>query len=263
MNKVLDFIKSFIYNTDQSENNVENNNFYDRMKNLIERNQVYYTKNKYYIVTIKSADLLKDINKTTKISDKLNYIKEINYIWKETSNSIYEKFSPYLIYSCNNEINLVFYSDNLLYNGNITKFVSNITSLITLEFNKISRKEFVFNGYSVEFEEDYECMNYIIWRYHDCIRNISNLLWKCVQTDIDIIFNPNIPTLDIVHRDIKNYINEDYLNGTVYKKCFYINTNDNEECNRKYIKSLNPCNVFNNNFDDNLRELIKTKYLED
>lgn len=276
LRRIFNYLSSVIY-TEPTKIDQHSNYFYDRMKGFIENNQTYYKNDKYYIITIKSSGLLDDINKIEKISDKIQFIKVVNEALISTSEIIYKKFSPYLIYICNNEINVVFHGKDTLYNGNITKNVSTITSCITLEFNKNIKEntEYIFSGHTVQFEKEYETLNYIIWRYFDCVRNVSNLLWRCSREQLSLYLNPEVPTLDIVKNDTEIYSDIEYLYGCLLKKCLYSRQHskhtrlilekeiiNDPEYSRRYIKKMDPKEVFSLKFSNNMDDLIRSKILK-
>lgn len=253
--KLFDYIQKYLYIKKDNEQ------LYDRMKFFIENDQTYYKNNKFYIITVKSNDLINQINTIDNISDKTQYIEKVNNTLIKTSEEAYNKFSPTLIYTCNNEINFVFYPDNFIYNGNISKITSNITSYVTCIFNKNFTEDYIFHAYSVQIKDDSETFNYIIWRYLDCIRNVSNLLWKCSQKSKDVLLNPNVPTLDVVQRDIQNYTkNIKYLYGCVLKKYKHTVIKNDQEYTRNSIQKLLPKEIFEKDFLNNL-DLINFKIL--
>jgi tRNA(His) 5'-end guanylyltransferase len=146
---------------------------------------------KPYVISLKSKNILKYINHLTNIDEKLEVMTKLNDILQNVCNKIYNQFDVHLMYSFNNEINLIFKHKqmyDLPYNGNIARILSNITSYVTKyymeEMNKYELSmQPIFEARYIEFDQEYEVLNYIIWRQLDCKRNNLSLLYKCLSID--------------------------------------------------------------------------------
>ena len=98
-----------------------------------------------------------------------------------------------MIYAFNDEIHMVFY--NLsdypeLYNGNKIKMLTTVSSFATRQFTKefISKNidfEFTLNAKYVQFDIDYEILNYLVWRQNDCKRNNIITLYKYYNNNVN------------------------------------------------------------------------------
>jgi hypothetical protein len=151
------------------------------------------------------------------------------------SKALYKKFDPNLIYTFENEINVVFfYNDSgiYLFDGNVNRLITSISSYATIEVYKELIKagielDFSFSGQFVEFDIDYEVLNYLIWRQMDCRRNTVTLLYKCIN--IDSVLDGNNTVEKVKVHDMIKYINGEYgkdkidnlnhlLTGSIIKK---------------------------------------------
>lgn len=252
-----------------------------RMKSYINRlNNVNCHYYKPHIISIKSKQLLKYINNITELQDKIVFLNDINNILVNVSKLLFNRFSPHMIYTFHNEINLVFYYNDggdYLYNGNITKILTSITSCASVYITKELQKrdiniDFLFDGNFVEFDKDFETLNYLIWRQFDCKRNTLTLLYKCLymdhylngQTDINNI------KLDDMKQEIDQQIIEydqlrlykTLLTGNIIKKRNFYKQMDNYIKTDIFRKIAGVENFyFNDNFKDTLERYIKTKVL--
>lgn len=196
LNNIYSYILPLFDSSDATVliNKNKTNFLQDRMTQNIKRtNDKKCHAYKPHIVSLKSQHLLTYINKITSISDKLELLKKYNSILIEVSKKLYNVYDPHMIYCFNNEIHLVFYYNehgNYIYNGDIMKTVSTIVSYTTMLFckqfteNNIDCSPF-FSGIFVEFNKDYETLNYLIWRQYDCKRNNTTLLYKCLHYDTE------------------------------------------------------------------------------
>ena len=139
-----------------------------------------------------------------------------------------------MVFTFLNEIHLVFFYNeegNYIYDGNINKTITMMSSSISVNFCKQLHirgidLDFTFTGQIVEFDKDYETLNYLIWRQNDCRRNTISLLYKCLHLDL---FLENVLDLNKKLLEMKKYIdnilNEDVetslvhlLRGNIIKK---------------------------------------------
>ena len=152
-----------------------------RMREILsEYNNNTFNSNKPYIISIKSKKILDYVNcKEDSIEDKLYSWNEYNNILVEISKRCYYYFNPSLIYSFNDEIHLVFYNEHDNYNGNINKTLTTVVSFITRLFaKKLDDYVFTFHGKYIQFNTEYETLNYLIWRQNHCKINNTNTLLK-------------------------------------------------------------------------------------
>lgn len=252
-----------------------------RMKSYI--NQLNNAKCHYYkphIVSIKSKQLLKYINNITALQDKVVFLNDVNNTLVNVSKLLFNRFSPHMIYTFNNEINMVFYYNDqgdYLYNGNITKILTSITSCasvyITKELqNKNINIDFLFDGCFVEFDKDFETLNYLIWRQFSCRRNTLTLLYKCLH--MDHYLNGETDINNIKPDDMKQEIDDQItkyeqtrlyktlLTGNIIKKRNFYKQSDNCIKTDIFRKIVGVENFYlNDNFKDSLERYIKTKVL--
>jgi hypothetical protein len=241
-----------------------------RMYDLIDKyNSDTFDDFRYHIITVKSKEIIQYIN-----LDFSNNSDRMNDIFVKVCKESYNKFSPVMIYTFNNEINFVFDLENDYYKRNINKrltsIVSYITNRITKElFNHGINMEFMFTGKFIEFEKDYETFNYLVWRQCECYRN--NILALAKERGLE---THKIKTKDLFvnlgkkESDYAPYI----LNGSIIKKeIIYVEKNTDVEkvegqtrnnvdvvlrtfLNVDYI-------VFSDSFSSNIRKYLYNKML--
>lgn len=256
-----------------------------RMKRIIEKDNGkkchFY---KPYIVSIKSRALLDLINKVNRstykssIENKIDLIEKINNILINVSKKLYLKFDPTIIYTFHSEINLVFfYNENgeSIYDGNMNKILTSIISCASILFSKELEKhdillDFTFDGHLIEFDIDYEILNFLIWRQFECKRNTITLLYKCLHNKKET----NDLSLDDMKYNLPIVPPELFIGNILKKRNFKSlienplneNTKVNENTeNNKIIKNRKKIGVeyfyFHNNFKNNYEEYIKKKVL--
>jgi hypothetical protein len=110
---------------------------------------------------------------------------------------------------------------------------------------KLSEKgmniDFIFNGEFVEFDKDYETLNYIIWRQLDCKRNNTVLLYRCLKQS-EILDNKLV--LDKIKNEemieeLKTYksIDESIFNGNIIKRQLYYKERSSKDNSSKKIQN--------------------------
>jgi tRNA(His) 5'-end guanylyltransferase len=207
----------FVY-TEKSNFDVNTNGIQSRMKNLESK---YNSKSchpyKPHIFSLKSKKLLCYINEMSSLNDKMKFYNVYNSMLRSVCSKLYDRFDPSMIYTFNNEIHLVFYYNedgNYQYEGNINKLLTNITSYASIIMNESLKEnkmemDFTFDSTFVEFDLEYECLNYIVWRQLDCKRNVVTLLYKCHKND---------KTLNLTGIKLKDLQNELYANYPNFKQ---------------------------------------------
>jgi hypothetical protein len=237
-------IKEYINETFSNEDSLQ-----IRMKNLeLKCNNKTFHPYKPHIISLKSKKILSYINTLSLFEEKMEMFKSYNNIVKNVCTKLYDRFDPTLIYTFNNEIHLVYYYNdegNYQYDGNINKTLSNITSYTTNVMNdelkhKNTYIDFTFESSFVEFNIDYECLNYLVWRQLDCRRNIISLLYKCHVKEI----SSNLDSMKLIdleneiittYPELENEINE-LICGTIVKKEI-IKNNKNTDSNKVNINN--------------------------
>jgi tRNA(His) 5'-end guanylyltransferase len=251
----------------------------DRMKNLTNKYNTKCHCYKPHVITIKSKQILSYMKKISRskmsFKEKQMEIETLNGTIIEICKKMYMKYDPTLIYYFNNEINIVFFyksNGNYMFDGNINNILTLLVSDITLEMNKIKSnlKDIMFTGKFIEFDKDYEILNYLIWRQMNCKRNTLSLFYKCMHPNKSI---DNIKTEDMKRNLYKMNINIDnFLTGNIIKKILYYKSIPNEKVysfenttdDQCIItrKSLLVNNIlFSDNFKENFQKYIKNKVL--
>ena len=246
---------------------------------------------KPHIISIKSYQILNFLNTVTDFDEKVKNLVLFQKILYESVKPLYKNCSPNMVYTFLDEIHLVFfYNDygNYIYDGNINKTITAMTSSISVNFCKelCTRGidfDFTFSGQIVEFDKDYETLNYLIWRQNDCKRNTLTILYKCLHLDLFLENNLDLNIkLSDIKKDIDNILNKDVelslvhlIRGNIIKKhqqvyCKIQDNKDNKDNkdakdakdnkddimvtrNRLYIEHF----LFTDDFDKNFEKYIK------
>lgn len=282
LNNIYNYISSYLYNKVVYIS--DNNEIKTRMSKYITKNNKKCHPFKPFIVTLKSRQILSYFNYLTSIHDKLKFIDKFNEIMIEVSKKLYKQYDPHMIYTFHDEIHLVFFyseNGNYIYGGDINKIITTLVSYTSIEMTKILTKrsielDFVYKGQFIEFDNDYEILNYIIWRQLDCKRNIITLLYKCINLEkfLDNKDKYNYLKLNTMEKDVSNILKQNielYCTGNILKKSlFYTNTNNpkiilNKENNEDNLITRKQINVenfyFSKNFKENFNKYIKNKII--
>lgn len=264
----------------------------NRMRNIVFCENRNADRCHYYkprIVSIKSRQLLDYISNVTNLEKKLTTLQMNEDIMIDVCRDLYLKFDPSMIYTFNNEINLVFYYDEngeCLYGGNIHRIISSIVSYASIRVTKHFLKrgidmDFVFDGHFIEFHKDFEILNYLIWRQTDCRRNTVSLLYKCLHFEnvLDGNFNVNNINTSVMIGELNEFSRSkgsvllplQCFTGTILKKRkFYKNlvrkSSPKEPNPKQKERVVRKCiGVENFRFQDNFLAIfemyIKTKVL--
>jgi hypothetical protein len=259
--------------------NKYNNSLEKRMKFIIEKNNG--KKCHYYkpcIVSLKSKSLLTYINNIKNkhkyksiIEDKIDLLNIINKVLTNVSKELYLKFDPTMIYTFHNEINLVFfYNENgeFIYDSNINKILTSIVSYASICIKKELEKndiilDFILDGHFIEFDKDYESLNFLIWRQFECKRNTITLLYRCLH-DKD---NINNISLDDMKYSLP-VISPELFIGNILKKRVFKNLINNPlktESDKTILKVRKNIDIeyfyFHKDFTNNFTKYIKEKTL--
>jgi hypothetical protein len=201
-----------------------------------------------FVISLKCKSLMRYINELKTFDKKTNQLNELQDIMLEIGKMLYAKYDPHLIYTFQNEINLVYnYNDqgNYIYDGNINKMLTSITSYVSVFFTKCLMKHNIdldvnFFGQFVEFNIDYEVLNYLIWRQMDCKRNTISLLYKCVNFEDFLSMTESIDNMSIenmlfdINKKLDKRVECDYKNlltGNVIKKYLFHKLVKQSVCN--------------------------------
>lgn len=149
---------------------------------------------KYKIISLQSPEV-KQYIKTHNIHDYYNAVEIVLKL-------AYIQFNPYLIYFTSNEIHLVFF-DLDFYNGNINKNLTKITSFITCHLVKILNSAVTFTSKYLEFNKEYETLNYLLWRQNNYVLLLPEDVKLGYFIKKEIVYkdpNPNYPSQDLATR---------------------------------------------------------------
>lgn len=147
---------------------------------------------KPHVITLKSKQVLKYLNKPMTIQEKQTHLDSYYTKVKEVVKKCYHQFDPTLVFLVNDEFHFVFYFNeegDFRYNGNIMKMSSSINSFVSVEMSKLYSTEFDFyyTAQALEFEEDDEVLNYLIWRQSNGKNNNFQNFYKCMYPKSDIM----------------------------------------------------------------------------
>lgn len=266
-----------------------NDNLTDRMTHIVKdqnKNDIHYFKP--FVVSLKCKNLLNYIKPITSVEEKLSFYKQYNQKLVQISEKLYSYFDPACVFVFNNEIHLMyFYNEkgDYMFNGNINKTLSVISSYVTVEYTKMFLnnnteklfENFYFEGTVVQFDKDHETLNYLIWRQLDCYRNTLNLLYKChVKSDARLYKNSETDStklryasefdgikLNYIIDELSKYnIPNELKYGVLLKKEVFYKQNEydkNEMIKRKHFQTISE--DFTLDFNRNLNLYIYNKNL--
>lgn len=281
-NNVYNYVSDYLSNKVTSIS--DDSEIKKRMTKYINKNNKKCHPFKPFVVSLKSRQILSYFNYLTKIDEKLKFIEKFNEIMIEVSKKLYIQYDPHMIYTFQDEIHLVFFyneNGNYIYSGDINKIITTIVSYTSIEMTKILAKrsinlDFVYKAQFVEFDKDYEILNYIVWRQLDCKRNIITLLYKCINLEnfLDNKDKHNYLKLDVMEKNVYDILKEKlelHCTGNILKKSlFYTNTKnpkvvfnkENEHNNLIVRKQINVENFyFSEKFKEYLNKYIKNKIM--
>lgn len=257
-------------------------------KNIKQYNSTTYHGFKPFIISLKSKQLLNYISHLTNLDDKIKRLEVIQDVLFDVGKKVYQKYDPHLVYTFQNEVNVVFYyneSGIYLFNGNVMKTVTSLASFISVEVSKSLYKRGVdidlhFTGQFVEFDVDYELLNYLIWRQMDCRRNTITLLYKCLnmasildgECSIESIkIDEMITSLNVSIDNVEDSLYHLLTGNVIKKRVFYSEKNKREQDDKQDDKQdENKCIVlrrsvgvehvkFSDNFKANYAKYIVNK----
>jgi tRNA(His) 5'-end guanylyltransferase len=260
-----------------------------RMKQYIDKsNSIRYCNYKNpYVVTLKSKNILKYINHITNINEKLQVMSKLNEILQKLCKKMYNQFDIHIIYAFNNEINIIFrhkQKSDLLYAGDVIRILTTIASYATMYCTNIITEyelymEPIFEAKYIEFDKEYELLNYIIWRQLDCKRNNLSLLYKCLwmETINEIDYDKKQDGEKIYNAKVEHIINalleynsdfmDKYSNlmyGNIIKKGLVYKETENVETNDLAIRKIVEIKCYDlikQKHDEMLALFITNKYL--
>ena len=245
-----------------------------RRQDLLKRhNDKNFNQYQPYIISLKSKEILEFLNFPSKsVQEKINIWKNYNQILLNVSKKCYNRFNPSMIYTFNDEIHMVFYNTSDypdLYNGNIHKTLTTMSSFATYVFTQEFMKyhidfEFTIGAKYVEFIQEYETLNYLIWRQLDCKRNNIITLYRYFNSNVTYM-NLEDVTQSLFHNlsDLNiSYTELDFLiYGNILKKeLVYVEKDNEEDMSARKEFSLNH-ELLHENFKENLRKYILNTYL--
>lgn len=133
---------------------------------------------KINVMTFKSKDILKKVKSANSL-EVLTQIQELLYNENFLS-KIHEKWNPTCVFVTLGEIHVVkkYEEDDhytLLYNGNIHKVLTSLTSIVSLATG------FEFSGSFIEFDNDSDILDFIEIKQRELYRNVLNFHWgNCI-----------------------------------------------------------------------------------
>lgn len=240
------------------KNNIEN-----RMKKLYGKvNRQACDPFKPHVIALKSVEFLKLINEESTFQEKRKALGVYQQILGNVSRAIIQRFDPTMVYTFNNEINVVFYVNeygDVLFGGQILKLVTNIASFASVVLQKeLSSSQCIFEGSFYEFDKDIEVANFLVWRQMDCYRNNVSLMYKCLNGVKDVT---GLKHKDVVeelkHGDFE--MDKFITNGTILKKQLFYKHKDDTLVARKNIAEA--YDLFSDNFDEMYHKYILNKVL--
>jgi hypothetical protein len=251
---------------------LSNQSLKNRMQDLLHTyNGTEFSQYQPYIISLKSKEILEYLNtKKSSVKEKIDDWHEYNISLLKVSQECYDRFNPRMIYSFNDEIHLVFYNTSDypdLYNGNVTKTLTTISSFVTRQFIKEFTKrnldfDFTIHAKYAEFNKEFEALNYLVWRQLDCKRNNIITLFKYFQEDVKYLVLDDV-TQSLFHNLTDLDLNYDHLkfliNGNILKKELVYIDSDDTMLTRKELNISHE--LLHENFRENLRKYIYNVHL--
>lgn len=253
-------------------------------KNIKKYNSTTYHGFKPFIISLKSKQLLNYISGLSIFDKKVKELDIIQDALFYVGKKIYKRYDPNLIYTFQNELNIVFYYNDsgiYMFNGNVMKTVTSLASFVSVEVSKLLYKRGIdidlhFTGQFVEFDIDYEVLNYLVWRQMDCRRNNITLLYKCLNMNSvldgelsieNIKVDDMLNSFEVIIDNPEQRLHHLLTGNVIKKRVFYIERNDldkkNDKDNDNNVVSRRSVGVehikFSDNFKDNYKKYIINK----
>jgi len=202
---------------------------------------------KNYVISLRSKELLKSINRITSVDCKLEQFKNHNASLIEVSKKLYEKFDPKAIYCFNNEIHLVYQSNRCsrsYSNCPVDKLLTSACSVASVTASALpasalpaSASPVIFTGQAFEFDNQNEILDYIITRQFYCKRNNMTLIYRCLRGKNASVSGVK---LDYIFKSIlsKFVVPEDIYYGHIIQKQ---NVTNESGVNRKVFNTQSFC----------------------
>lgn len=169
------------------------------LKNLDERmNESFHKLNskqfhpyKPHIISLRSRQVLRYLNKVMSIDEKQQQLDDYYEKVLNVMSKCYNEFDPTFIFVCNDELHFVFYYNDegdFRYNGNINKTMSALTSYVSIQMARTFPEidYFYYKTKAIEFDKDYESLNYLIWRQTNSTNNNFQIFYKCLYPEHDM-----------------------------------------------------------------------------
>lgn len=167
-------------------------NLDERMNDtIVKTNGKQFHPYKPHIITLRSKQVLRYLNKVMDIDEKQqqldNYYDKISNVLS----NCYNEFDPTFIFVCNDELHFVFYYNDegdFRYNGNIHKTLTALTSYVSIQMARVfpEIEYFYYTAKGIEFNVDYETLNYLIWRQTNSTNNNFQTFYKCLYPKEDM-----------------------------------------------------------------------------
>ena len=237
----------------------------DRMERRLKvynNNQVHPYKP--FVVYLQSADILKYVNTLSDVQNKTVDLGKNRDILEVVCRELYKTMNPTVIYTFGNEITLVYYYNemgDLPYNGNVNKFITKAASIASVYYAMAVQQPVTFTGRHVEFNKDYEVLNWLVWRQNDCKRNHVQLLYKCLYKN-EILNGHQIDNkkMEEMMEPILETIKYEFITGYIMKKELCYKYDEKDNINKRFTYEFHNVQL-SDNFRENLRKYIMNKYL--
>lgn len=262
MDEILSYIKRTLNKTSLKT----------RMQNSLDKyNGKKFDDYKPYIISLKSKEILEYLNfPKENINMQLDTWRQYNSLLQEVVRSSYNRFNPTMMYAFNDEIHFVFYNITDytdVYNGNVNRLMTTITSFVSRVFTKEFMKndidfEFTFHAKYIQFNLEYETLNYLVWRQLDCKRNNTITLFKYFNNNTTYMTLEDV-TQNLCHNLKDNNINYTDLYDIIYgfvvkKELIYVEKGD-DIIARKVFNVSNL--ILNEQFRETLHKYVYANYL--
>lgn len=164
---------------------------------------------KVNVITFRSQECLDALKKINKMEDVGNIQEKLCH--DNILNVLYNRWNPTFLYITLYEVHVVkFYEENdnytLLYNGNINKILTSLSSAMSLASN------LEFSASYVEFDNDNDVYPYICSKQKECYRNALNIFWSKIYLKGE--FNGIFPEMNQIEKMVND--EDHFLNNYKY-----------------------------------------------
>lgn len=173
---------------------------------------------KINVMTFKTKSQLKKCTSCEELSKMQN-----RFLNQTSLSELYNTWNPTFILVTLNEIHVIKYYEEddhytLLYNGNIHKVLTTLTSIISIGSGM------QWSGSFIEFDRDEDVLDFIQWKQHELYRNVLNFIWN---REVEVGFTTSMSVIEKYVEDHHIDIPSTLKHGLFIKQFKDMDTNKN------------------------------------